>query len=451
MELNLQLTTQAKILIGVLVVVLIAAVATQWGPGLYGLISNPDMEIKRQTLQTSKDLVAASKILKPIEVDLYQKTGLTEKDKTATIFEESYPQSVIREKIHTIVKEAGIPQNYQLDMDPVPGKKSEKISPQARRNLVVYLYQKKLKTERDTLTAEIEADLQAQDKADLQAEIEEEQASMDMLMDAWLDETDVDVEEPKASEKSNEKQEDAEEPADVKTDVDVEEPKASEKSNEKQEDAEEPADAKNHEKPQESNEIQTETENSVDTNSQWGFASFPKTIPSSIQVELIELIISMTEQHLVGAEKTLFENQFDKTQTTATSGFLGIGAKEPKTEIYFRPNSQILAAFTELIDTYGEEGLNKDALTQELLEYLAQIQSQIEELAQKLTKAPASYLPESYNIKMKFKAEIDKLVNLNRLIETKTKWLMVRDLQISADNKDNKINIDVLMIARVYQ
>ncbi len=95
--------------------------------------------------------------------------------------------------------------------------------------------------------------------------------------------------------------------------------------------------------------------------------------------------------------------------------------------------------------------MNKEALTEELLEYLAQIQSQIEELSQKLKKAPDSYLPESYNIKMKFKAEIDKLVNLNRLIETTTKWLMVRDLQISADNKDNKINIDVLMIARVYQ
>lgn len=432
MELNLQLTTQTKILIGVLVVVLIAAVATQWGPGLYGLISNPDMEIKRQTLRTSKDLVAASKILKPIEVDLYQKTGLTEKDKTTTIFDESYPQTVIREKIHAIVKEAGIPQNYQLDMDPVPGKKSEKISPQARRNLVVYLYQKKLETERDTLNAEIEAEFQAQDEANFQVDIEAEQASMDMLMDAWLDETDVDV-------------------LDETTDVDVEEPKASEKSNEKQETTEDPSDAKTHEKPQESNEIQTETENSVDTNSQWGFASFPKTIPSSIQVELIELIISMTEQHLVGAEKTLFENQYDKTQTMATSGFFGIGAKEPKTEIYFRPNSQILAAFTQLIDTYGEEGLNKDVLTQELLEYLAQIQLQIEELAQKLTKAPASYLPESYNIKMKFKAEIDKLVNLNRLIETRTKWLMVRDLQISADNKNNKINIDVLMIARVYQ
>lgn len=450
MELNLQLTTQSKILVGVLVVVLIAAVVTQWGPGLYGLISNPNMENKRQTLQTSKDLVAASKILKPIETGLYQKIGLTEKDKTTTIFDESYPETIIREKIDAIVKEAGIPQNYQLNMELVPGKKSEKISPQARRNLVVYLYQKKLETERDTLNAEIEAALQSKMEDELQAEIEDEQASMDMLMDAWLNETDEDAEETKEAEKSDEKQEDSDDPSDVKTSVDVEELEASEKSDEKQEDSEGLSDVKNQEKPQESTEIQTEAENSMDTKSQWGFASFPKAIPSSIQVELIELIISMTEQYLVGAEKTLFENQFDKIQTEATSGFFGIGAKESTTEIYFLPNSMILAKFTELIDTYREE-LDEETLTKELLEYLERVQSQITELSQKLKMAPTSYLPESYTVKMKFKAEIDKLVNLNRLIETRTKWLMVRDLQISADNKQNKINVDVLMIARVYQ
>ena len=86
MNLNLQLTTQTKILIGVLVVVLIAAVATQWGPGLYGLFSNPAMKNKQQTLQTSKDLVAASEILKPIETDLYQKTGLSDEEKNYDYF-----------------------------------------------------------------------------------------------------------------------------------------------------------------------------------------------------------------------------------------------------------------------------------------------------------------------------------------------------------------------------
>jgi len=442
-ELNLELTKQTKILLAVLAIVLIAAVATQWGPGLYGLISNTDMENKRQTLQTSKDLVAASKILKPVETGLYEKSGLAGEEQDKTIFDGSYSGTVVREKIHAIVKEAGIPQNYQLDVDPVPGKKSEKISTQARRNLVVYLYQEKLETERDTLNAEIEDELQAQ----AETEIETEEAAMDMLMDAWLNETEVDVETPQDSEKSDEDQvaeKSDENPIDEKPNEDHQ---VAEKSDA---DPLEPTVKEDVKTPQEVYKKQTDSENPMDTEPQWEFASLPESIPNSMQVELIELIVSMTEQYLVGAEIKLFENQFNKTQTEATPGFFGIGAKKPMTEIYFRPNSQILAKFTELINYYEEE-LDKEKLTADLLEYLDRIESQITELSRRLQMAPASYSPESYTVKMKFKAEIDKLVNLNRLIETRTKWLMVRDLQISADNKENKINVDILMIARVYQ
>ncbi len=461
MELNLELTRQTKILLGVLVIVLIATVATQWGPGLYGLISNTDMENKRQNLQTSKDLVAASKILKPVETGLYEKAGLAGEEQAKTIFDGSYSGTVIREKIHAIVKESGIPDNYQFDVDPVPGRKSEKISTHARRNLVVYLYQKKLETERDTLNAEIEAALQAELQAQTEAEIETEEAAMDMLMDAWLNETEADVETPEESEESDEDQQVAEKsdenPIDEKLDEDEDEDhQVAEKPDEDQvvekpdADTLKPTVEEDAKTPQEAYKNQTDAENPMDTESQWEFASLPASIPSSIQVELIELIISMTEQYLVGAEIKLFEKEFYSTQTEATSGFFGIGAKKPVTEISFRPNSQIAANFTELIDYYEEE-LDKEKLNAELLEYLETVESQIIELSRKLQMAPTSYLPESYTVKMKFKAEIDKLVNLNRLIETKTKWLMVRDLQISADNKDNKINVDILMIARVYQ
>lgn len=459
MELNLELTRQTKILLGVLVIVLIATVATQWGPGLYGLISNTDMENKRQNLQTSKDLVAASKILKPVETGLYEKAGLAGEEQAKTIFDGSYSGTVIREKIHAIVKESGIPDNYQFDVDPVPGRKSEKISTHARRNLVVYLYQKKLETERDMLNAEIEAALQAELQAQTEAEIETEEAAMDMLMDAWLNETEADVETPEESEESDADQQVAEKsdenPIDEKLDED-EDHQVAEKPDEDQvvekpdADTLKPTVEEDAKTPQEAYKNQTDAENPMDTESQWEFASLPASIPSSIQVELIELIISMTEQYLVGAEIKLFEKEFYSTQTEATSGFFGIGAKKPVTEISFRPNSQIAANFTELIDYYEEE-LDKEKLNAELLEYLETVESQIIELSRKLQMAPTSYLPESYTVKMKFKAEIDKLVNLNRLIETKTKWLMVRDLQISADNKDNKINVDILMIARVYQ
>ena len=463
MKLDFELTNQTKILLGILSVALIAAIATQWGPGFYKIVSNSDMETKRETLKTSKDLVDASKILQPIETGLYQKTGLADEGKTTTIFEGSYHASVVRRKIDAIVKKAGIPQNYQINMEPVPGRQSERISPQARRNLVVFAYQQKLEAEKDALNAEIaafEAELQAQsDQAQPDGDMEVN--TMDMFLDAWLDEADVESEEQE--DKESEEQEDKE--SEEQEDKESEEQEDKEKTEDKDESTEK-TDDPNQEKPEklsddendkeetpdtyeESDKNQTDAETSADK-IDWEFAALPDAMPISIRFELIDLIIPMIEQHLVGAEKTLFENHYFKTQTRATSGFFGIGAKEPTNEISFRPNSEVLAKLTNLIDTHGE-ALNKQQLRRDFLEYMDKIQSQIDELSRKLQLAPTVYVPESYTVKMKFKAEIDKLVNLNKIIETTSKWLMVRDLQISTDNKENKINVDVLMIARVYQ
>ena len=469
MDLNLQVTTQTKILIGVLGLVLIVAVAIQWGPGLYALINDPDMETKLKTLETSKDLVAASKILKPIESDLFQKAGLIKDEENKHIFEDSFPEIVIREKIDAIVKKAGIPPNYQVNMEAVPGKKSEQASPQARRNLVVYLYQKKLETERDTVKAEIQAESEAAEQAGIEAEME----TMDMLMDAWLNETDEDAEEEskeneetdeyqdngkidesKIDEKSNKKNNGNSD--EKRASEEAEEHKVDEKLDRTENDSENldkvtpEKDTETSETPREVYDGQSDSANSTDSESQWEFASFPDSIPKYVQVELIELILSMTEQHLVGVENTLFDNQYYKTQKEGSTGFLGIGAKEPITEINFRPNSQILTKFRQLIDT-PDENLDERKLTAELLEYLERIQSQLTELSEKLLMAPTSYSPESYTIKIKFKTEMDKMVNFNRLIETSSKWLRVRDLKISVDKKENKMNVDVLMIARVYQ
>ena len=410
------------------------------------------METKRETLKTSKDLVDASKILKPNETGLYRKTGLTGEDKTTTIFDGNYPASVVRKKIDGIVKEAGIPQAYQINYEAVPDKKSERISPQARRNLAMFAYQEKLIAEKNALNAELEAESQPQPEVDIEAD------AMDMFLDAWLDEADAESDNQKEKSENNvyngeegtteeQKQETPEKSADTEN--------GKEESSEPSEESEEkPADTENDkeessESSEESENNQTDTDDTDDT-IEWEFASLPDSIPNSIRIELIELIIPMVEQHLIGAEKTLFENHYFKTQTKATSGFFGIGAKESANEISFRPNSQVLAKLTNLVDTYGEE-LNKQKIRIDFLEYMDRIQSQIDELTLKLQLAPTVYTPESYIVKMKFKAEIDKLVNLNKIIETTSKWLMVRDLQTSVDRKDNKINVDVLMIARVYQ
>lgn len=440
MKLDFELTNQTKILLGILLVALIAAIATQWGPGFYKIVSNPAMKTKRETLKTSQDLVDASKILQPIEVGLYQKTGLADEGKTTTIFEGSYHASVVRKKIDAIVKRSGIPQNYQINMEPVPGRQSERISPQARRNLVVFAYQKKLEAEKDVLNAEIaafEAELQAQ-----QSEGDMEVDAMDMFLDAWLDDADMESEEQEDKETEDKETEDKDESVEKTDDPNQEKPG---KSSDDEKDKEETPDTY-----EESDRNQTDADISADEKIDWEFASLPDSMPISIRFELINLIIPMIEQHLVGAEKALFENHYFKTETRATSGFFGIGAKESTNEISFRPNSEVLAKLTNLIDT-SEEELDKLQLRIDFLGYMDKIQSQIDELSLKLQLAPTVYIPESYTVKMKFKAEIDKLVNLNKIIETTSKWLMVRDLQISTDNKDNKINVDVLMIARVYQ
>ncbi len=415
MNLDLQLTTQTKILIGILGVILIIALVTQWGPALYKMLSNEDMAVKKQTLQTSKDLVAASRMLIPIEIGLFQKTGLADEGKNASIFNDNFPETVIRSKITSIVKEAQIPKNYQLNMEPIPGKKTERISPQARRNLINFFYQKKLETERETLQSEIDAENQAQEDVEVQAEEE----MMDLLMNAWLDESE-DEDESKSQDSI------------VKKDSDET------KNDEKQE---------IHEDSYEDTPV---TENKQSHSDEEEFASLPEDIPTTIRVELINLLISMVQQQLVGAESALFEKEFYKIQSESKAGFFGIGEKKPTTEISFNPNSQILDTFDVLLDDYGQE-LDKKQLTLVLLQYLEKIQAQIEELTKGLRLAPSTYTPESYSIKMKFKAELDKLVNLNRIIETSSKWLMVRDLKISTDNKQEKITVELFLIARIYQ
>ena len=423
MDLNFQMTPLTKLLIAALAVVLVIAVATQWGPGVYRLIFDPVIETKRQTLQTSKDLVAASKNLKPVKTGLYKDTGLADGDEESTIFDGHHPETVIRQKLDTIAKRAGIRQNYQLNTKPLPGKKSQRVSLQARQNLVVYLYQDQLTAERDALKAELEAL-----EAEREAELETEEEAFDAMMNAWLNEMDVDDETAKEAEKPDENAPQSEDAPTPETDTGDE---TSEKA----------------EKPDENAPL---PDKAATPKNDWEFAALPEVIPIPIRIELIEFVMPMLKRYLVGAENTLFEKHLFKTQTASTPGFFGIGAKKSTVKINFHPDSVILAKFTELIDMHSEE-LKTEELTAALLEYLNQVQQQIDELSKQLNLAPATYSPESYIVEMKFKAEMEKLVNLNRLIETTTKWLIVRDLEISKDKKQNIINVDVLMIARVYQ
>ena len=117
-------------------------------------------------------------------------------------------------------------------------------------------------------------------------------------------------------------------------------------------------------------------------------------------------------------------------------------------------------------DAYAEEPTDTDELQAALVKYIERIQKQSATLLEKLALSPPTYETQLYTVEMKFKTDLEKLVNLNRLIETDAKWLIVRDLRISADKQgsggggsrgrnrggDNEanLNVNILLIARIF-
>ena len=175
-------------------------------------------------------------------------------------------------------------------------------------------------------------------------------------------------------------------------------------------------------------------------------------------------------QQLRGAtdfRQGFLESQIQKVTTPRTPGFLGIGAKPTTVEIRLRQNSALSDFLTQLLDvTYTEEPLDIGELQAALVKYIEKIQEQQQTLVNQLALAPATYQTEVYTVEMKFKTDLEKLVNLNHLIETGAKWLTVRDLRISADKQaasgpaarrgrkpeaaDANLNVDMFLIARIF-
>ena len=107
-----------------------------------------------------------------------------------------------------------------------------------------------------------------------------------------------------------------------------------------------------------------------------------------------------------------------------------------------------------------------DELQSALLKYIEKIQEQTTTLLEQLALAPPTYETQLYTVEVKFKTDIEKLVNLNHLIETNAKWLTVRDLRISADKQASRaeaqrgrnregsdrtnLNVDILFIAQIF-
>ena len=430
MELDFQLTPRTKILLGILGAVLLILIGIQGVPAFYRLLANQGATVKQEQLLNAENLVHAAEVLKPIESEIYKATGLASTEEqqaqsgnqgAATLFDTQLPETVIRARVDALVKRAGIQQNYQLLTKPGTGKQTQKLTMQNRERLVLYLYLKHIEAEESELT-EI-------------AEQAAEADTFDMLMDAWLTGTESEAD---AGEKVEETHE--------------EEASGAELSTEKPE----PMD-------------KAESANPIAAAAQWEFVSMPETIPLTVRAKLAGYIKSMVTQQLRGAtdfRQGFFEAQVLKVTTPATPGIFGIGAKPATVEVQLRKDSVLLDILMQASDAYAEEPTDIGELQSALVKYVERIQGQSAALLEKLALSPPTYETQLYTVEMKFKTDLEKLVNLNRLIETDAKWLIVRDLRISADKQGSgagaargrnrggddatNLNVDILLIARIF-
>lgn len=428
MELDLQLTPRSRVLLGILGAVLLILIAVRGVPAVYRLFVNQNAKTKQEQLIKTENLVHVAEVLRPIESEIYKATGLAQEEEqstqtgtrgSTTLFDAELPETVIRARVDALIKRAGIQQNYQLLTKPGTGKQSQKLTIENRERLVLYLYLKHIETE-ETELAEI-------------AEYEAEANTFDTLMDAWLSED---------TESETDEKMDETDAAASGTEPSIEKSESTDKA--------QPTDP-------------------IDAETAWRFASLPETIPITLRVKLAGYIKSMVLQQLRGAtdfRQSFFEAQVHKVQTAATPGIFGIGAKPATVEIQLRRNSGLLDILTQTADDSAEAASNAGELQAALVKYITEIQAQRATLLEQLALAPPTYETQFYTVEMKFKTDLEKLVNLNHLIETNAKWLTVRDLRISADKQGSRseaqrgrsregtdgenLNVDILLLARIF-
>ena len=345
------------------------------------------------------------------------------------IFEGEQAQAVISRRISDLAKRAGLRPNYQLNIRPMPGAKSENLPSQTKKNLVYHLYLGELANE----LQQLESQQSTIEEEEEQQQIETEEAAMEAMFDGWWgkddaeDESQEGVVEIKSEEQS----------ADDDT---VEEPDS------------------------EADTVPTKDKSSTpkslaqETNRQ--FASLPMVIPLTLRIELLRFIQSNLKQQLAGAvefRRGFLTAQIAVETDEARGGFLGIGGIKQRTAIKFKPNSVLLSRFEKLINRYEtdyaedtERALDYDQQLHALTQYVDQILEQEDKLHSWLGTVPSTHQPEAYIVDMRFSNNIERIVRLIYAIESSSKWLQVKDLQITiADKKEATISANLSMIARV--
>ena len=345
------------------------------------------------------------------------------------IFEGEQAQAVISRRISNLANRAGLRPNYQLNIRPMPGAKSENLPPQTKKKLVYYLYLDELAKELQGLESE-QSTIEDEEE---QQQIETEEAAMEAMFDAWWGKDDAKDESQEGVVEITSKKQSSEEDKSEESDSKVESVTAEDKSS-----ASKPL-------PRETNRQ---------------FASLPEVIPLAMRIELLRFIQSHLKQQLAGEIE--FRRGFLAAQIAAETdeakvGFLGIGAKKQTTAIKFKPNSVLLSKFERLINRYETDyaentgsALNYDQQLRALTQYVDQILEREDQLHSWLASVPSTHQPETYIVDMRFSNRIERVVRLIYAIESSSKWLQVRDLQITiADKKETTISANLSMIARV--
>ena len=410
-----------------------------------------NLQTLNQTRQIS-DLVALHPALEGKAATLFaykdQRGGFTKLEELKTIhgsiFEGEQPRVVISQRISQLARKSGLKPDYQLNIKPSPGKKTEKISRQAKRNFVLYSYMNGLEDELKRLKE------QAEQKAELsQGKLDEESELERAMFEGWWGDSD--------SAKANN--------SDIKDGVSQE---AKPAKDEAAVDADLNSNSSSDRIPARNRDLSKAKVRLRNEN--LSFAQLPAIIPIELRVPLIEFILSFITLELNGAaefKRGIFSGQISRVDEGSSRKFLEFGQTGSSVQVRLREDSVLLAKFEDLIGRYEATQINDSGeLTDGILDYEQQImvlteyvdytELQIKQLENWLAGVSLTYQPEFYGVEMKFKSGVGTVVKLIESIDVSTKWLHVRNLKIIKDKSEKKeeeegtrVSVELSMMARI--
>lgn len=506
-----KLTKREKVLLGIVAAVIAAVIFLQLGSTKRLGFSGGTLADKRDALQTAHDLVSLSGNIKRIAGNLRDNVGLQGeiiseslfavlssqideddlnraqrasdlaalhpalggkaetlltykkqngdfenlnalKKVRGPIFEGEQPEAVISRRIAILAGKAGVRPNYQLNMKPRPGSNTEVIPAQAKKNLVLYLYNSEL--DRELKQLKVQQKAIEEEWKPKQAQVEAE--ASDAMLDAWLNN------DKSTAEKSDVLGSAVEEepPIEGATSAIPAEKRSAE--NNPPENSEGTAPSKNGIRLEDVH-IDGHDNAAKTPPPDRQFTPLPADISLAVRIQLIQFIQHNIKLEMAGAAESkagFIANEIATTTDAPQGGFLGFRSKKKTVRVQLKMDSELRLKLWELVNRRVDEQsmvegdmkepIDFDGQLFALTAYVSDIQKQMEELNEWFARVPSTYRPDRYIVEMNFKGEMGKVVELIRLIEASSRWLFVRDLRIAiADRKKTTLSADLSMIAMV--